>query len=715
MNHTDPLIASISDPVLAIQHRNPFTPAAIVVWSSAICLTVIGFLLVLLNHLSLRLIVSDMYLSLFLAAVTFSTVGALIVRRHPSHLVGWLCLLAGAGNGLLAFSSQYARYTLVTNPGALTGGKFVFWINLWAWIPIEGLLIIVLPLLFPNGRLVTARWRPFVGLAVAGLLLLGGSIAFQPYDDSFLPQIENPYVMESAESALKAVNVVGLLVTVVAVIGSIAAPIARYRRSRNVERLQLKWFVFGATILILGFVVSAATFLMGMTNDGTFSGIVLALAFPCVPLAAGIAILRHRLYDIDVIINRTLVYGALTVVIVSIYVLVVGYLGSVFRTHGSSNLLISLAATGVVAVIFQPLREWLQRIVNRTMFGDRDQPYRVLARLGEQLETTLAPDEVMSTIVGSVREALKLPYVAIVLPHDGEQPMVVASAGEREPVSLRLPLRYQGQTAGELWLASRGHGDSWSPADLRLLDDLARHAGLAVQGARAMSDLRRSRERLVLAREEERRRLRRDLHDDLAPKLAGLGLTAATITELIRSDPDRAAQLNARLEESIRGTVADIRRLVYDLRPPALDQLGLVEAIRDRAIQFANVEPRQGSPRISIRVEADEPLPQLPAALEVAAFRISQEALMNVVRHSGATDCVIRLACVPPEHLLLEIIDNGAGLPASFTPGVGLSSMRERASELGGQLIVKSSPSDGTTIRATLPLNHLSADNSGHN
>ena len=333
----------------------------------------------------------------------------------------------------------------------------------------------------------------------------------------------------------------------------------------------MKWFLYAIAPLLL---FPALDFLPGIIGSLMFGWVLIAL-----PTAIGISVLRYRLYDIDLVINRTLVYGTLTAGVVGVYVFVVGYLGAVFRTGG--NLGISLVATGIVAVLFAPLRDRVQRAANRLMYGERDEPYAVVSRLGERLESTLAPDAVLPAIATTVREALKLPYAAVALSR-GDSSEVAASSGEPPADLLRLPLSYQGETVGELLLAPRAPGEEFSTADRRLLGDLAHHAGVAVHGVRVMDDLRRSRERLVLAREEERRRLRRDLHDELAPTLAALGLTAATVGELIPAGPKKALALNAELQAEIRSTVGEVRRLVYDLRPPTLDELGLAEAVRQR-------------------------------------------------------------------------------------------------------------------------------------
>jgi signal transduction histidine kinase len=500
------------------------------------------------------------------------------------------------------------------------------------------------------------------------------------------------------------------------------ALVYRYRRvSDAVQRQQTKWVVYSFSIALTCFA------LVGLLGDlfdlrrPTVAGAiyelasehVFVLAFLLIPISIGFAILRYRLWDIDPIINRTLVYGALTLCVVFIYALVVGYLGALFQTQG--NFVVSLLATGLVAVLFQPLRERLQRGVNRLMYGERDEPYAVISRMGQRLEATVAPDAVLHTIVETVRESLKLPYVALALIHEGEG-QIAAEAGDTEtrgqadtqPRSASssrsrlvcLPLTYQNEPVGQLLLAPRAPDESFSAADRRLLDDLARQAGIAVHAVRLTRDLQRSRERLITAREEERRRLRRDLHDGLGPQLASLRLTLAAALELLRHDVDAAERLLQELAIHTQAAIADIRRVVYDLRPPALDDLGLVLALREQAAHYSQAG-------LQITIDAPEQLPPLPAAVEVAAYRIVQEALTNVVRHAQARTCTVCLRL--GDALDVEIRDDGVGLPPGGRTGVGLTSMRERTAELGGMCQIESVPGQGTCIHARLPLHQEGA------
>jgi signal transduction histidine kinase len=503
-----------------------------------------------------------------------------------------------------------------------------------------------------------------------------------------------------------------LVIWLGALASAVYGQIYRYQRQSNwVQQQQTKWVVFGialglALFIIVNIVVSSTVPVPTLASDLTTLMAGAALmngALLLIPLSIGIAVLRYHLFDIDILINRTLLYGALTVSVVSIYVLVVGYLSVLFRTAGGQgHLAISVLATGLVALLFQPLRNRLQRGINRLMYGERDDPYAVLSRLGQRLEATLAPEAVLPTVVETVKESLRLPYTAITLQQD-DAFAVAAESGTPVSEVLRLPLVYQNKTIGQLLVGPRAPGESFSSADRRLLDDLAREAGVAVHAVRLTTnlqrmteDLQRSREHLVTTREEERRRLRRDLHDGLGPTLASLAQLLDTARTLVARDPDAAAALLNDIKGEVKATITDIRRLVYALRPPVLDELGLVSAIGEHVGHYNQPNGLQ------VSINAPDHLPLLPAAVEVAAYHIALEALTNVARHAHARSCCIRLSL--QGGLCLEITDDGDGLPADFHAGVGLTSMRERAAELGGEFKIEPGATHGTRVWARLPL-----------
>ncbi|HET7036864.1 MAG TPA: histidine kinase [Thermomicrobiaceae bacterium] len=608
---------------------------------------------------------------LILVVAVFVAVGAIIFwrkRDNPAMLYISLTLVVFGAIWPNTMDDLASAHPLLTEPERLVnaigfGGFFA------------------LCYLFPDGRFVP-RWSRWVCL---------GWAAFEVFTLWPLPAPPNFGPAQPLVVALLVLLFPGTM---------LYAQIHRYRReSTPTQRQQLKWVSFALVLVLVSFVLTGLAGELPVVNRpgvpaalyDVASDFVYTFVFMLVPVAIGLAVLRHRLWDIDPIINHTLVYGGLTTAVVALYVLVVAELGVIFGTGG--NLLFSLIATGLVAVIFQPLRLHLQRGANRLVYGERDDPYRVLSRLGQRLDSTLAPEALLPAVVQTVCEALRLPYAAVAL-RQGEDYVPAAAAGSPVPGLLCLPLVYQQEPVGQLWLAPRAPGEQFSVDDWRLLDDLARQISAAAQAVHLARSLQRSREQLVTAREEERRRLRRDLHDGLGPRLASLTMRLETARGQLGADPAADALL-ADLALRAQEAVADIRRLVYQLRPPALDELGLVSALHETALLAG----------VPLAVEAPEPLPPLPAAVEVAAFRIGQEALTNTARYAGAGSCRLRLALGPVDSiasLTLEVADDGRGIAPEKRLGVGLLSMRERAEELGGRLTIESGPG-GTTVRAVLP------------
>ncbi len=481
----------------------------------------------------------------------------------------------------------------------------------------------------------------------------------------------------------------------------------RHARRDPIARLQARWAVSGFVLSLL-LIVTLNMLPKNILGAPILDRRELGFLLLPIPIGLGVAILRYRLFEIDRLINRALVYGALTVFVASVYIFVVGYLGSLLHTtenvHTRADLFFSLLATGVIALLFQPLRERIQSVVNRLMYGERDEPYRVLAHLGQRLEATLASNDVLPTIVETIATTLRLPYVAIVLKEEGREMNyevgATASYGNLSSTSRpalleHFPLLYQHETIGELMVALREGEDTLSSADRNLLQTIAEQAAVAGHAARVTVELQTSRERLVTAREEERRRIRRDLHDGLGPALASITLKLDATRNLLPPTAEQSAQLLKELKNQTQGAIADIRRLVYDLRPPALDELGLVGALHEYAT-------RARSEELEISMQVREPLPPLSAAVEVATYRIVTEALANVQRHAHARHC--RVSLVVNGALQLEIQDDGAGLPEPYHAGVGLTSMRERATELGGTCVIENVPEGGTRVLARLPL-----------
>jgi two-component system, NarL family, sensor kinase len=473
--------------------------------------------------------------------------------------------------------------------------------------------------------------------------------------------------------------------------------VAQDRAQRSAPgRQQIRWVVLAA--LIAGGAGLALYLLPPLVGLPAVHANVIGAIVSIFPLGIAIAVLRHGLFDIDRLLSHALVYAGLSAAVAAVYVAVVVGVGRLVGPAPSVGL--SLLATAVVAVAFHPLRERLQRGVDRRLVGERGEPVRLLGRLGERLEATAEPERVLPALVEVVAEALKLPYVAVALDADGGE-TIAAEYGRPLPPAVALPLVADGVVVGRLLAARCALGGDLSAADRELLASVARQAGSAVRALRLTRDLERSRRALVTLREEERRRLRRDLHDGLGPTLAAMALKVDAARNLLHRSPAQADALLASVGTSVHDSVGEIRRLVHGLRPPALDELGLVGAVREQADLLA----AHGVP---VRVVAPDAVPGLSAAVEVAALRIVQEALTNVVRHADAKHCTVTVVASGPE-LVVVVRDDGRGIAADARYGVGLSSMRERASELGGHVRVVPEPAGGTRVEARLPLGGGSA------
>lgn len=538
--------------------------------------------------------------------------------------------------------------------------------------------------LFPNGRFVP-HWTRYIALA---------SLAYIP-----IGLYLSPANLFNIETPLTVLAGFGYFIFII--IG-VYAQIFRYRHISTLqERQQTKWFIFGMLVwLVFSIFVSIPyIILQNAPTDAPqpwwspLSQLGWFISLMLLPLSFTIAIMRYRLWDIDLLISRALVYGVLTAVIIGLYILLVGGFSQLFQSSG--NLFVSLLATGLIAVLVQPLREHLQRVVNRLVYGERDNPISILTKLGERLEATVAPESILPTIVESISHALRLPYVAVMLKEENEF-VLAAECGAKSASNLTcelFPLNYQTEPVGQILVSRRAGEDSFTADEMTLLQNIARQVAVAAYAIQVTRDLQRSRERLVTAREEERRRLRRDLHDGLGPTLASLTLKLDAARNQLKDHPNETDSLLVELKSQTQSTIEDIRRLVYNLRPPALDELGFFSAIQE----YATNHLRAG---LSVRIERNGEFPKLPAAVEVAAYRIVCEALTNISKHSQATECDVRLTFNGA--LQIDVRDNGIGLPQGTHSGVGMSSMRERAAELGGTFSIHSLAS-GVHISAHLP------------
>jgi signal transduction histidine kinase len=611
--------------------------------------------------------------ALVIACLAFGLPGSVLVARGAGGWIGPLALAIAICLGLTAAATGWALVGL--EDGSLPGAEALIWITTWCWVPAYCSIPTFLLLLLPDGRLASRRLRPLALASALAVALLTVGVAISPYPFHDLPRefagASNPVEAAGVGEALQSAGAV-LLVACAAL--SFTALVRRFRRAGGSQRDQLKWVALGATLTL---VLLPAAFAAGSLGDLVFAAAMLPL-----PASLTVAVLRHRMWDVDLVINRSLVFAALTAAVVAGYVAVVSAIGGLVEESVAG-----IVAVAAVAVALQPLHRLVQARVNQLVYGDRDDPGAALRRLGERLVAAGEGGGVLPAVAETVARALRLPYVAVTVEGGAG-----AESGARVGELLRIPLVYRGERVGELSAAPREPGRGFATADREALETLARQVAVAAHGVRLTDDLRRSRERLVLAREEERRRLRHDLHDELGPTLAALALQL----ESAQGGSGRLDETLERAAATARESVAEVRRLVHDLRPAALDDLGLLEALRERALRLS-------TGGLEVRLEAPDELGPLPAAVEVAAYRIASEALANAARHARARRCTVSLARVD-DRLELSVADDGVGFSGAGSDGVGLRSMRERAEELGGGFWLEPRPGGGAVVRASLPL-----------
>ena len=621
-----------------------------------------------------------------IAGPAFPLLAALMLRNRgrdpgrPPHQdrLAWLFLGFGVLCAATIVLHNFVVYALRHDGALALAGA---WVSSWLWIGVPTGLLLAL-LWFPTGEVPGPRWRWAVGGVVFAFAAIWFSVAFAPGPIlGFAGHIANPLGWAGAGPALHVISFAGFFALAVTAIATVASVGWRFYRGDAAVRAQLRW-------LLAALAVIAVTIALPAPQPLSIVIVALnAIATFLLPVTLAVTLVRRD----GLALPRVLVYGSLSALLLAAYIAVVGIAQAVLGSRADRAAI--LVAAGLVAVLAAPLRARLQRSVHRLVYGARGDPYAALADLGRRI--TGSPDDLLHQVVRAVADALRAPYAAVVLAGDAAP---TASAGRPSGPEVVVPLTLRGRQAGSLIVAQRTPHERYSDRDLALLHDLAQHIAVAAHAATLARDLQRSRESLVAAREEERRRIRRDLHDGLGPALAGImfGLDAARNT--LATDPRATAATLAELKTEMQASIADVRRLVYDLRPPALDQLGLVPAVQEYAARLGE----RGA--LDICVSAPE-LPPLPAAVEVAAYRIAAEALTNAARHSGAQHTSVAFT-VDDTQLRLEVVDDGVGFPAhrdDHGSGVGLAAMAERAAELGGACSV-GNDGGGTSVVAVLPL-----------
>ena len=636
----------------------------------------------------------DLSPGLLVSTTAIGVVGGLLAGLRPRYVGGWLLLTSGTAFLVGQWCEIRALAALADEPATV---PLTAWVANWIYRPALVVLFVLVPLTFPDGRVAGRRWRPVVGLAVAvaGALVVVGAFAEPVLRLGPTVSVRNPHVVPTLHGAAGSGDGLGLLTVGLAVTAA-AGMVVRYRQAPDPVREQILWVTGAGVVLGVALAVDAAVALLAPALYPAVFPVIQVVPV-VLPAAVAVAVLRRRLFDIRVVVGRVLVYGVLSAVLLTTYVLVAEGLA---RSVPAGTDLGRLLAAAVVAVAFAPLRVRLQAFVRRRLFGDRAAPYAALVRVSREAAVSGgAQEQMLGSLAASTATALRSPWVAVQLV-SGQDVVATGEAGTRPPdvVAGGLTTRdltHAGQHVGRLLVAARAH-DAFTSRDLRLLDDLALPIAAALHAVCLSVELTASRERLVSSVEDERRRTGRDLHDSLGPRLAAIGLTVETAAELVGTDPPAARQLLSVLLEQTDQAVNEVRQLAHAQRPPMLDALGLVGALE---AHLALLSP------VRARLEVRGAIPDvLPAAVEIASYRIVLEAVTNVARHADATTCLVTVAAGPTA-LVLTVADDGRGLCGDGSGGLGLASMRERAEDLGGRF--RAGPGRegrGTVVTAVLPL-----------
>lgn len=625
-------------------------------------------------------LLSEHLLTPLVVAVAFALVGGVVAASGRGGAVGWVCLAVAVCQAGSLLASQVGRYGVLTNPGRVPGAAGLVWIDSWLWFVGIGLSITVLVNVFP-GTPSGPLPRTLSGLGIVGIALFCIAAATDAWSRRGRTLLVAP---EDTDFAV--FEVIGLGLVIVAAVGSAIFLVVRMLRSTGRERHQLQLVALAGAVAVG--VLGAGT--VALDSLGAVSELV---ALPLVPAAIGVSVVRRRLYDLEVIVSRSLVYAVLTAAVGLAYGIAVAASSIAFGTDGHP--LGVVAASAAIAVSFGTLRTRVEQFVERRLFGLRRDAGGALAILADRLASVGNLRQVMSAVVDAVAEALKLSYVHLEVYGEGTADAV--TAGRATSTTAFVELIDQGQSIGRLTIGMRGgHIDRESH---RAITQMAGSVAASLHAAQLTAELQQARERLVASLEDERRRLRRDLHDGLGPSLAGILFQLEALTNVVDPEPGPAWPLLHDLRSEVRTLVGDTRRIVHGMRPPALDDYGLAEALRRYAARLSAGTNAYG---MVLEVEGPADLGKLPAAVEVAAFRIVTEATTNVVNHARARRCTVRLGRSDALHL--AVIDDGVGIDPGTASGIGLRSMHERAAEVGGWLRINAGVDGGTAVVASLPL-----------
>jgi signal transduction histidine kinase len=658
-------------------------------------------------HVSVQGLTPTSLAPVFFAA--YPAMGALILLRRGSHPIGWMLEAIGVLLLLMTTPGDYAIYALALHPRSLPFGEVAVVLSQTVWVAGLFLFGVMLPLTFPSGRLLSRRWLIPVAFAIAYFILVTAGNAFIPgHPIAGYPQITNPIGVTGRGNLFDNLQALSLVPGVIAILGIVASVVVRFRRSLGIEREQMKWFLFSFLLVPVA---------LALNNVPLLDRLSFLIAVPALAISIAVAVLRYRLYDIEVVISRTLVYGSLAAFITAVYVGIVVGVGTLVGSGGQPNLVLSIVATAIVAVAFQPVRERLQKVANRLVYGKRATPYEVLSQFSERVAETYAADEALPKMARVLADGTGASEARVWLrsgstlwpaarwPSPGgavpaEEPVPVRGQLLPElPAQTAVPVRHQGELLGALTVTKRA-GESLTPIEQKLLNDLAHQAGLVLKNVgltaellQRLEELRASRQRLVAAQDEERRRLERNLHDGAQQNLVALKVKLGLAETFADKDPVNARRLLGEIKSDADEALETLRDLAHGIYPPLLADQGLAVALEAQARKAT----------LPVDVAADG-IARYPQDIEAAVYFCCMEALQNVQKYAHASRASVRLSALNGD-LTFVVEDDGAGFDADkVKAGSGLTNMADRLDALGGGVAVDSAPGLGTRLKGRVPV-----------
>ena len=625
----------------------------------------------------------------------FPLVGLLIAVRRPGNRLAWVLLATGVA-AFLPFE-EYGAHALAVG---LPLGNWSLAFASWTWVPLIGLAGIFVPLLFPNGHLPSRRWRWVARVVAVGMVLTSLAILLSPGSlaDSGYPNVRNPFGIEALASVID-LGYVFLVTIPLGILAAAASLVVRYRRSDPTERLQIRWFRLAAIVVAVEYGIATAVSFVEAPWVGWLENIAITL-FALLPISIGVAVLKYRLYDIDVVVRKTVVVGAIAAFLTTVYVAVVGGVGALVEGHATTVL--SFVAAAVVAALFQPVLGRARRFADRVVYGRRATPYEVLAQLGRNLAGTYASNDVVSRIAGVLGEGVGARRVRVLVNVGTamrELSVWPPDAGHETVDDLVVDVRDRGEVLGAL-AVSMPANDPIDPVREKLIDDLAAQAGLALRNVRLTAELQArldeltaAQKRIVTAQDQERRRLERNIHDGAQQQLVALAVKARLARSLVGGDDEKAVKLLEQIGAETQDALEDLRDLARGIYPPLLVDKGLPAALEAQA---------RKSP-VPVAVSPDG-VGRYEQAVEAAVYFSVLEALQNASKYAGASSVRVRLEQSNGD-LTFEVADDGRGFePKTTSYGTGLQGIADRLRALGGTFEVRSTPGSGTSVVGRVPV-----------